>query len=192
MKYNKLIIGGMVLALLVVAFSSSGFAFAGFGHGRMMYNNVHPGFNENQQAANPLNLTEEQRDILREERDIFVDERLEMQTELRNLNLELRELLVSDGTDEDIANIKNKINILQNNLLDLKTDYWLGLGEVLTEEQIEQAKELFVNQEDGATYPRGPGMGMYGFRGQRMLGSGFNGGGRSQMFPNSRICPFEF
>ncbi len=116
---------------------------------------------------------------------------VEMQTELRNFNLELRELLVSDKPDEDIANIKNKINMVQNNLLDLKTDYWLGLGEVLTEEQIEQAKELFVNQEDGVTYPRG-GMRMYGFREQRMHGRGFYGGGRSQMFPNSRMCPFGF
>ncbi len=191
MNFNKVIFIALVLTVLVFAYSGFGLAFPGNGGGWMMNHFNGYGYSDNlQQDYDPLDLEDQQREALGEEREVYMDKRIELQTELREINFELREILLLDGTDEEIANLKNKINILQTDLLNLETNYWQGIGEILTVEQIEELKGLFEDRDSNDSYTWGPVMG--GFRRHRMDGRGFNPGARAQSFTNNSLCPFGF
>lgn len=194
MKYSKFILSVLAFSLIVLTFSSAVFAFPGYDRRGMM--NYHMGYgyyNKVYEEYNPLDLTEEQQEILSEKREGLIDNYIELGKELRELNIELRALIISNSDDEDIATLKDKINSLQNDLVDIKSDYWKRLQEVLSDEQLEKLDDIFKDIENESFYPVGPGMRTPGFWGGRMpAGRGFYPGGRYRLAPNSFVCPFGF
>ncbi len=191
MKFKKFIFVALILTVLVLTVSGFGFAFSGNGgRGMMNHFNAYGYYDGTQQNYNPLDLDDQQRETLRVEREEYMDKRIELQVELREINFELRELLILGGTDEEIANLKIEINILQTDLLNVRTDYWQDIQEFLTVDQIEKVKGLFEEQESNDSYTREPAMG--GFRRHGMAGRGFNPSARNQSFSNNSLCPFAF
>lgn len=137
MKIKKIVTVVLVLSLVVVGFSSMGIAYGGFarrGFGQHLRIRQKEFFDE-------LDLSDEQTEVLSSIKEEFFTERIKLQEELRELNRELTKLILSDATTEEIAGIRNKINILQNNMLDIKTNHLEDLKENLTEKQLEIVKE---------------------------------------------------
>ena len=194
MKNNKLILAVLIFGLMTLTFSSTGFAFPGNGWRGMMNFHMGSGYSNNvQEDYNPLDLNEEQQELLKERREEFIDKYMELDKEMHELNLELIDLIMSNSKDEDIDTMKGKITTLQNNLLDIRTEYWKGLQVVLTNEQLEELNNIFKNRESKSTYYEGSGMGIHGFWGGRMkAGRNFYPGMRYQFSPNSFGCPFGF
>lgn len=149
---------GLILALGVSSYSLAYGGGSGFrpGGGFMYYGMHHgPGY----QDRNPLNLTEEQKTQLRELQDDHFSQMDDRHQELLDLNNQLREAVLA-GDEELISGLKDKIDSLENELIDFKVNYWRGLQDIMTEEQLLEIEEGFNKGR--------------GFRGRKMGMGPFN------------------
>ncbi|QTL97168.1 periplasmic heavy metal sensor [Iocasia frigidifontis] len=157
---KKILITALMALILALGVSSYSLAYGGGpafrpGGGFMHYGMHHgPGY----QDRNPLDLTEEQQTQLRELQDEHFSQMEDNHQELFDLNNQLREAVFAGG-EELISGLKDKIGSLENELTDLRVDYWRGLQDILTEEQLLEMEEWF-NKGRGFR-GRGMGMGLY-------------------------------
>ncbi|MTI59890.1 MAG: hypothetical protein FH762_07875 [Firmicutes bacterium] len=151
-KIFIIVLMGLVLALGVSTYSLAyGGPAAWPDHGFMR---MHHG--PRYQDRNPLDLTEEQQTQWRELQDEYFFQMEDNHQELFDLNNQLREAVLA-GDEGLINGLKDKIDSLENELIDLRVDYWRGLQDILTEEQLLEIEEGFDKKGRGF---RGRGMGM--------------------------------
>lgn len=147
---KKLISGLLVLSLIVVGISSVGFAFGGPGG---KFNSGGPYYNQ-QVYNNPLDLTEEQEEKLEDLYEDFFDRREDIIDELRDKNDDLRELVLNE-TSNNITGLKDEIEKLQNQLLNLRIEHWNELKNILTSEQLEKLEDNGFGIYRSGMYGRG-------------------------------------
>jgi Spy/CpxP family protein refolding chaperone len=157
MKKSSIITLVAVIVILILGISTFVEAHGGR-PGMMGYGRNGAGFRQSgyqRYQANPLDLSEDQSQVLNEIREKFFQERNQVESELHDLYTELRETVYSDTTEEQLATIKNEVIVLQERLLNLQIEYWQNVKNLLTPDQLDKIKQLEQNT---------------GFRGGRMLG----------------------
>lgn len=140
------------ILILTIVFGSIGIANAFGGPGGNM------GYN--QQEVNPLNLTEEQENKFEDIQENFWENREEKVEELLETNDDLRELYFENGEKEEIEKLKEKINIIQTELNQLRFNFWDEVRSILTDEQLEELEDSYS----------GIGYNKHGFSGHRRRG----------------------
>lgn len=129
---KKIVVIILVLSLAVLGFSSFSLADGKFNR-------------------NPLDLSEEQQATFKELHEEFNQNIREVSAQLREENLQLRELTLTGGTEEEISQVRQKINLLQNQLLTVRTNFWGSLKEILTPEQLQAIEDLEKDFKAGPT-----------------------------------------
>jgi len=143
---KKIITGLMVLSLIVVGGAGVSLAYGGpEGKGMSRMNDQRPYYENRQYQNNPFDLSEEELNEFTEIKEEFFEEREELVNNLRENNRQLRELILSGADDEEIANLRNKINVLQNDVMNMRTEQFTGLKEILSDEQIEELIDIDRN-----------------------------------------------
>jgi Spy/CpxP family protein refolding chaperone len=135
---KKIITGLLALALIVVIAAGVSMAYGGSGGIGMKRLYI-----ENRQYINnPLELSEEEIDKFGEFKEEFFEKRNELTNELRDKNRELSNLILANASDEEISNLRNEINVLQNNLMNIRTDQLNGIKGMLSDEQLEELLDM--------------------------------------------------
>ncbi len=138
---KKMITALLVFSLIVVGVSTVSSAYNGYGNtkGRPFADSQRE---YNYRQNNPLDLTEEQLEKMDTLHNDFFAERDETRENLWEANSQLRELQLNNAGEQEIAELRNKINNLQTELNNLRFNHQENIKNMLTEEQIEELKEF--------------------------------------------------
>ncbi|ACL70080.1 Spy/CpxP family protein refolding chaperone [Halothermothrix orenii] len=167
---KKFVIAGLlILSLAITGASINTLAFGGG-----PYNNNSTPYS-NYDMFEYLGLTSSQVEALSNLKRDFSLERDKIRLEMRKAVYELRDLIFSNIESKEINLAKERLNELQNKLLDLRIRYLQEYKNILTPEQLEKIKVFpFKN----------------GFNwNNRWAGKGWNRRNRQNFGP---VCPFLF
>jgi Spy/CpxP family protein refolding chaperone len=109
------------------------------GQGKMMQG---PGIRQILMHADDINLTDEQKDRLETLADDFQLQRIDKQAELKKARLKLQSLMRDEAADADVMRAIDDLSRLQGEMHKMQYRHHQDVRSVLTEEQIQQLKEL--------------------------------------------------
>jgi Spy/CpxP family protein refolding chaperone len=170
---KKLLTGFLVLTFVLTAFVGMTYAQGPQGkYGRVNSDDARSyGIGYRQ-----IELAESQIDKMSEYRAEFYNESEELRDQLRELNWELRDLYMKDASNEEIGKIKDEIEVIAEELSQMRAANQDKIQSILTDEQLEMIEEnrvSFQNRFDDDRFGRfnrdfqsGPGMmdGRSGYR----------------------------
>ncbi len=162
---KKLLTGFLVMTFVVTAFVGMTYAQGPQAKSGRSYNNEAHNYGTDYRQ---VELAESQIDKMSEYRAEFYNESEELRDQLRELNWELRDLYMKDAANEEIGRVKDEIEVLAEEMNEMRTANQEKIQSILTDEQlqvIEENKENFQNRFDDDRSGRfnrdsqfGPGM----------------------------------
>lgn len=92
-------------------------------------------------GSRQIELTESQIDKMSEYRAEFYNESEEIRDQLRELNWELRDLYMKDVSNEEMGRVKDEIEVLAEEMNEMRTANQEKMQSILTDEQLEMIEE---------------------------------------------------
>ncbi len=170
---KKLLTGFLVMTFVVTA-------FVGMTYAQGPQGKYGGGYNDDARyygvGIRQIELAESQINKMSEYRAEFYNESEELRDQLRELNWELRDLYMKNATNEEIGRVKDEIEVLTEELYQMRTANQEKIQSILTDEQLQMIEEnsaYLQNRFDDDRFGRfnrdsqfGPGMmdGRSGYR----------------------------